>query len=110
MRLRRLRAARGALGRSDEHVLEIRRGRLDARVDAGFLQVLRDRIPGVVAIARQHAQVRADLRERDDSGETGQRSLRLARAMMVDTASFPTIGSVTKAARELRDWQPDFAR
>jgi 5-methylthioribose kinase len=38
------------------------------------------------------------------------RSLRLARAMMVDTASFPTIGSVTKAARELRDWQPDLAR
>jgi 5-methylthioribose kinase len=38
------------------------------------------------------------------------RSLRLARAMMVDTGSFPTIGSVTKAARELRDWQPDFAR
>jgi 5-methylthioribose kinase len=38
------------------------------------------------------------------------RSLRLARAMMVDAGSFPTIGSVTKAARELRDWQPDFAR
>jgi 5-methylthioribose kinase len=38
------------------------------------------------------------------------RSLRLARAMMVDTDSFPTIGNVTKAARELRDWQPDFAR
>jgi 5-methylthioribose kinase len=38
------------------------------------------------------------------------RSLRLARAMMVDTGSFPTVGSVTKAARELRDWQPDFAR
>jgi 5-methylthioribose kinase len=37
------------------------------------------------------------------------RSLRLARAMMVDAGSFPTIGSVTKAARELRDWQPDFA-
>ena len=37
------------------------------------------------------------------------RSLRLARAMMVDTASFPTIGAVTKAAREARDWQPDFA-
>jgi 5-methylthioribose kinase len=36
------------------------------------------------------------------------RSLRLARAMMLDTASFPTIGAVTKAARELRDWQPDF--
>ena len=36
------------------------------------------------------------------------RSLRLAREMMVDTASFPTIGAVTKAARELRDWQPDF--
>lgn len=38
------------------------------------------------------------------------RSLRLARAMMVDTGSFRTIGSVTKAARELRDWQPDFLR
>lgn len=38
------------------------------------------------------------------------RSLRLARAMMVDTASFPTIASVTRAAREVRDWQPDFAR
>jgi len=37
------------------------------------------------------------------------RSLRLARAMMVDTGSFPTIGSVTKAARALREWQPDFA-
>jgi 5-methylthioribose kinase len=35
------------------------------------------------------------------------RSLRLARAMMVNTGSFPTIGSVTRAARELRDWQPD---
>jgi 5-methylthioribose kinase len=37
------------------------------------------------------------------------RSLRLARAMMLDAPSFPTIGAVTKAARELRDWQPDFA-
>jgi 5-methylthioribose kinase len=37
------------------------------------------------------------------------RSLRLARAMMVDTRSFGTIGAVTKAAREIRDWQPDFA-
>jgi 5-methylthioribose kinase len=36
------------------------------------------------------------------------RSLRLARAMMVDTSPFRTIGAVTKAARELRDWQPDF--
>jgi 5-methylthioribose kinase len=36
------------------------------------------------------------------------RSLRLARAMMVDTPSFATIGAVTRAARELRDWQPDF--
>lgn len=36
------------------------------------------------------------------------RSLRLARRMMVETASFPTISAVTKAARELRDWQPDF--
>ena len=41
--------------------------------------------------------------------ELDDRSLRLARTMMVDTGSFPTIGSVTKAARELRDWQPDFA-
>jgi 5-methylthioribose kinase len=38
------------------------------------------------------------------------RSLRLARAMLVDTPSFPTIGAVTKAAREMRDWQPNFAR
>jgi 5-methylthioribose kinase len=36
------------------------------------------------------------------------RSLRLARAMLVDTSSFETIGAVTKAARELRDWQPKF--
>jgi 5-methylthioribose kinase len=36
------------------------------------------------------------------------RSLRLARAMMVDTDSFATIGAVTRAAREVRDWQPDF--
>ena len=36
------------------------------------------------------------------------RSLRLARAMMVDTRSFPTIGSVTNEARELRGWQPNF--
>jgi 5-methylthioribose kinase len=38
------------------------------------------------------------------------RSLRLARAMMVDAASFRTIADVTKAAREIREWQPDFAR
>jgi len=37
------------------------------------------------------------------------RSLRLARSMMVETDSFPTIGSVTRAACDLRDWQPDFA-
>jgi 5-methylthioribose kinase len=37
------------------------------------------------------------------------RSLRLARAMMVEAASFGAIGAVTKAAREARDWQPDFA-
>jgi 5-methylthioribose kinase len=36
------------------------------------------------------------------------RSLRLARAMLVETSSFETIGAVTKAARELRDWQPEF--
>ena len=36
------------------------------------------------------------------------RSLRLARAMMLDTPSFNSVGAVTKAARELRDWQPDF--
>jgi 5-methylthioribose kinase len=37
------------------------------------------------------------------------RSLRLARVMMVNTASFRSIGAVTKAAREMREWQPDFA-
>jgi 5-methylthioribose kinase len=37
------------------------------------------------------------------------RSLRLARAMLVDTPSFSSIGAVTAAARQLRDWQPDFA-
>jgi 5-methylthioribose kinase len=36
------------------------------------------------------------------------RSLRLARALMVDTASFTTIGAVTNAARTARDWQPEF--
>jgi 5-methylthioribose kinase len=36
------------------------------------------------------------------------RSLRLARAMMVDTASFDSIAAVTKAAQEVCDWQPDF--
>jgi len=29
--------------------------------------------------------------------------------MMLDTPSFRTIGAVTRAAREMRDWQPDFA-
>ena len=38
------------------------------------------------------------------------RSLRLARAMMVDAASFRTIGAVTKAAQEARDWEPEFAK
>jgi len=37
------------------------------------------------------------------------RSLRLARDMLVNTASYKTIGSVTAAAREARNWQPDFA-
>ena len=37
------------------------------------------------------------------------RSLRLARAMMLDMPSFRTISDVTKAANELRDWQPDFS-
>jgi 5-methylthioribose kinase len=36
------------------------------------------------------------------------RSLRLARAMLVEPSSFGTIGAITKAARELRDWQPEF--
>jgi 5-methylthioribose kinase len=30
--------------------------------------------------------------------------------MMLETASLPTIGAVTKAAREVCEWQPDFAR
>lgn len=37
------------------------------------------------------------------------RSLRLARDMLVNTASYKTIGSVTAAAREATNWQPDFA-
>jgi 5-methylthioribose kinase len=37
------------------------------------------------------------------------RSLRLARAMLVETASFATIGELTRRARELRDWPPDFS-
>jgi 5-methylthioribose kinase len=37
------------------------------------------------------------------------RSLRLARAMLTDAKSFPHIAAVTRTARELRDWQPDFA-
>ena len=37
------------------------------------------------------------------------RSLHLARDMLVNTASYPTIGAVTRAAREARDWNPDFA-
>jgi len=37
------------------------------------------------------------------------RGLRLARSMMVDAPSFRTIGAVTAAAREMRNWQPDFA-
>jgi 5-methylthioribose kinase len=36
------------------------------------------------------------------------RSLRLARALMVETEEFPTIRSVTEAARRMRDWQPEF--
>jgi len=36
------------------------------------------------------------------------RSLRLARKMLLDTASFRSIGAVTATARQLRDWQPDF--
>jgi 5-methylthioribose kinase len=38
------------------------------------------------------------------------RSLRLARAMLVETAAFPDIAAVTSAARECRGWQPDFAQ
>jgi 5-methylthioribose kinase len=37
------------------------------------------------------------------------RSLRLAREMLTDAKSFANICAVTKMARELRDWQPDFA-
>lgn len=36
------------------------------------------------------------------------RSLRLARAMMLQTPSFPTIDAVTEAARALREWEPEF--
>jgi 5-methylthioribose kinase len=36
------------------------------------------------------------------------RSLRLARAMLLHAGSFLAIDAVTNAARELRDWRPDF--
>jgi len=36
------------------------------------------------------------------------RSLRLARTMLVEPASFASIGAVSRAAREMREWQPDF--
>jgi 5-methylthioribose kinase len=38
------------------------------------------------------------------------RSVGLARAMMVETGTFRTIADVTGAARELRDWMPEFAK
>src|SRR5207245_6397034 len=38
------------------------------------------------------------------------RAVRLARAMMVETAEFSDIASVTAAARELRTWMPEFAK
>ncbi|MBR1215812.1 S-methyl-5-thioribose kinase [Bradyrhizobium sp. JYMT SZCCT0180] len=37
------------------------------------------------------------------------RSLRLACSMLVEAAKYPTIGSITKTAQALRDWQPDFS-
>ncbi len=37
------------------------------------------------------------------------RSLRLARTMMVDASWFRNIRAVTAAARQMRNWQPDFA-
>lgn len=37
------------------------------------------------------------------------RSLRLARAMLLDAPSFRNFSAVTSTARQLRDWQPDFA-
>ncbi|WP_338688797.1 S-methyl-5-thioribose kinase [Bradyrhizobium sp. 26S5] len=38
------------------------------------------------------------------------RALKLARGMMLEAGSYTTIGAVTCAARELRHWQPAFAR
>jgi len=38
------------------------------------------------------------------------RSLKLARDMLVNTPSYRTIDDITKAAREMRDWKPDFAK
>lgn len=37
------------------------------------------------------------------------RAVRLARAMMVETATFRAIADVTGAARKLRDWQPELS-
>jgi 5-methylthioribose kinase len=36
------------------------------------------------------------------------RSLRLAREMLVNRSSYPTIADVTAAARKVRDWRPEF--
>jgi len=36
------------------------------------------------------------------------RSLRLARALLVDGASFDSIGAVMDAARKARNWMPEF--
>jgi hypothetical protein len=49
-----------------------------------WLQVSGDGIARVVATACQHAQIRADLRQRDDVGEAGERSLSLARRRAFD--------------------------
>ncbi|VIO74872.1 S-methyl-5-thioribose kinase [Bradyrhizobium ivorense] len=38
------------------------------------------------------------------------RALKLARSLMLEAPSFTTIATVTYAARELRHWQPHFAR
>lgn len=37
------------------------------------------------------------------------RAVRLARAMMMETGTFRTIGDVTAAARKLRDWMPELS-
>ena len=88
--------------------------RLEVERQAYMARLFGDTVGFSAAKIIPHSRAGAQCRFRTDRGSKAAaiceaRSLRLARAMMVDAPSFPTIGAVTKAAREVRDWQPDFA-